>query len=221
MERKFFYLDKEFLNYEKLDKFRSWLLNYPIIVFAPFVLVICFLVATISKNNLENIEMYNQLVCEYNELVETHNREIDADTLIIKLGRAYLEGVKKIPFNDSIVYEYLVECRAWYPEYIMAQYKLESTSGTSDLAQNADNFVGMRPVKGKRKNFTTQRPGQEYKGYAKYDNWHLCLLDKILWDHFRFGGVKPDEKTYLAAHSRYAEDEEYFSKITAIAKTFK
>lgn len=217
----YFNFDSTTLRYQKVNKFKQFVLDNPVIASIPLWIVLAGLITLLVSNDLKHKKSYRLLSMEYAATVESLNREIDADTLVIKIGRAILEGPSNAPLNDSIVYAYICECRAWYPDYIFAQYKIESASGTSDIAVNANNLFGMRPVTGKRKSFTTQRLGANYKGYGVYDNWHLSVLDKILWEHFRFGGVKPDEKTYQNSHMKYAEDEQYNENIKKMIEVFK
>jgi hypothetical protein len=171
-------------------------------------------------DSLKKDNTIRKLTAQVDELNRIVEMEEESDTLHIRIAQATLEGKKDIPFNDSIIFDYIVSCKAWYPDIIMAQFKIESTSGTSDVAKHANNFFGMKPVGGKRKHYTTQRHGDSYYGYAVYDNWKLSILDKILWEHFRFNGVKPDKETYLKAHLNYAEADEYLKIIKKTAKQY-
>ena len=199
----------------------AYLLNNRIVAFgilagivALLVLAFCLMVRTYEHKVHEYAEMVHNL----NDIIE---KEDEYDTLCRKITDAVLEGEKNTEFNDSIVFDYIKSCKAWYPEIIMAQFKIESCSGTSELAKKSNNFFGMKVVSGKRKHFTTQRCGDNYHGYAVYDNWKLSIIDKILWEHFAFNDRKPSKTEYLNAHGRYAEDEEYLAKISKFAKQYE
>ena len=111
--------------------------------------------------------------------------------------------------NDSILYAFLKDNNAWYPEILLKQAKLESGNYASDVYINANNLYGMKKV-GKRQ--TTQL-NTTYKGYGCYTNWCESVLDRMLWDVNRFNNIKPTEEEYLEAMSIYSEDSNYISKI--------
>lgn len=111
--------------------------------------------------------------------------------------------------NDSILYVFLKNNNAWYPEILLKQAKIESGNYTSNVYMNTNNLYGMRKV-GKRQ--TTQL-NTTYKGYGCYTNWCESVLDRMLWDIFYFKNEKPNKEEYLKAMSIYAEDEDYSTKI--------
>lgn len=209
--------DKENIELKPVSRIKQFLYeNTFSLVFIVFFAMLFLWISDSIKQNKTIIDLETQVEI----LTRTVEMEEESDTLHIRIAQATLEGKKNIHFNDSIVFAYIVSCKAWYPDIIMAQYKIESTSGTSDVAKNANNFFGMRPVSGKRKHYTTQRHGDSYCGYAVYDNWKLSILDKILWEHFRFNGVKPDKETYLKAHLNYAEADEYLKVVKKVAAKY-
>lgn len=216
--KRLYWFDSAMLTLKPVSKPKQFLYEN---VFSICALIILAISALWIRSSIEYDERILYMEKEIEELKLHLEKQEDADTLHIRISQATLDGIKGIPFNDSIVFNYIKSCKAWYPEIIMAQYKIESASGASDLAVNANNFFGMRPVQGKRKSYTTQRHGDSYNGYAVYDNWKLSILDKILWEHFRFNEDKPDIETYLKAHANYAEDEEYIKKIKQVAKKYR
>ena len=111
--------------------------------------------------------------------------------------------------NDSILYQFLVDNGAWYPDILLKQAKIESGNYTSDVFKNSCNLYGMKKV-GKRQ--TTQLKST-YKGYGCYTNWCESVLDRMLWDIFMFGNNKPTKEEYLSAMNIYSEDMNYESKI--------
>lgn len=213
--------DKDSIRYIPLSGFLSFLILNPIVP----ALVLLIGIGCIGWKAVGHEASMREAICdrdcEISSLKAVIELEEEYDTLLIRIAEASLEGKKKIHFTDEDVYEYIKSCKAWYPDILMAQYKIESASGKSDIAVNAHNFFGMRPVAGKRLNYTTQRKGDSYRGYAVYDNWKMSVLDKILWDHFVFGGVKPDRKTYIARHGWYAEADGYTELIDRTAMKYR
>ena len=111
--------------------------------------------------------------------------------------------------NDSILYTFLKDNNAWYPEILLKQAKLESGNYTSNVYMNTNNLYGMKKV-GKRQ--TTQLKNT-YNGYGCYTNWCESVLDRMLWDIFYFKNEKPTKEEYLNAMSIYAEDLFYLQKL--------
>ena len=109
--------------------------------------------------------------------------------------------------NDDILYDFLLENGAWYPEILLAQAKLESGNYSSKIFKSNNNLYGMKRV---YKRPTTQQGGD--KGYGYYSNWCLSVLDRILWDKFIFEN-KPSKDEYLKAMRGYAEDPHYIEKL--------
>jgi len=111
--------------------------------------------------------------------------------------------------NDSILYVFLKDNNAWYPEILLKQAKIESGNYTSNIYMNTNNLYGMKKV-GKRQ--TTQLHNT-YNGYGCYTNWCESVLDRMLWDVFYFKNEKPTKEEYLKAMSIYSEDSNYIFKI--------
>jgi hypothetical protein len=153
---------------------------------------------------------------------EVHCEEISApaneiDTQMIHL---LIELAQGGILNDTLsvhnMYKLLHKCGAYYPEYIIAQYILESGHGTSRIAKQNNNLFGMK--KAYQRN--TCRIKERHDGvYAKYDNWQLSVLDRVLWEAHAFknhGGV-PSVKEYRDYLARnYAEDKQYIKKLGTI-----
>jgi hypothetical protein len=114
--------------------------------------------------------------------------------------------------NDDILYDFLLENDAWYPEILLAQAKLESGNYSSRIFKSNNNLYGMKMV---YKRPTTQQGGD--KGYGYYSNWCLSVLDRILWDKFTFEN-KPSKDEYLRALRGYANDPYYIEKLLWIEK---
>lgn len=121
-----------------------------------------------------------------------------------------------IAVNDSVD-EFIDGLCLWYPEYIKAQYRLESGNCKSVLAKDNNNLFGMMVPK---RRMTTANKLEKKTGYAKYDNWQLSVLDRILWEIVFFDGKKPSLDDYKKSFSVFAEDEGYLKKLDSIIKTF-
>lgn len=144
----------------------------------------------------ENELLKEQLLKDETELSLEHS-----------IGYWFINTPKDI--NDSILYKFLVDNNAWFPDILLKQAKIESSNYSSDVYLNANNLYGMKKV-GKRQ--TTQL-NNTYKGYGCYNNWCLSVLDRMLWDIFIFDNIKPSKEEYLKAMSMYAEDTNYIKKI--------
>lgn len=151
----------------------------------------------------------------YYEEVSTPANEID-----IQMTHMLIELAQDGILNDTLsiynMYELLRKCGAYYPEYIIAQYILESGRGTSRIAKQNNNLFGMK--KAYQRN--TCRIKERHNGvYAKYENWQLSVLDRVLWEVHAFkhhGGV-PSVKEYQDYLARnYAEDKQYIKKLEAV-----
>ena len=133
----------------------------------------------------------------------------DEEILTLEYSIGYWFINEPEPVNDSILYQFLLDNNAWYPDILLKQAKLESGNYTSNIYNNTNNLYGMKLV-GKRQ--TTQLKNT-YNGYGCYSNWCESVLDRMLWDVFRFNNIKPSEEEYLKALEQYAEDSNYINKL--------
>lgn len=146
-----------------------------------------------------------------NKLLHRLNIQLEHEEQMLSLeysiGYWFINQPEQI--NDSILYVFLKNNNAWYPEILLKQAKIESGNYTSNVYMNTNNLYGMKKV-GKRQ--TTQL-NNTYNGYGCYTNWCESVLDRMLWDIFYFKNEKPTKEEYLNAMSIYAEDTCYLSKI--------
>ena len=149
---------------------------------------------------MENIRINNEIK---EEIVLTEK------SLEQNIGEAILYPSKEI--NDSILYDYLVEINAWYPEVLLAQAKLESANYESNIFKKTNNMYGMKSV-----NSRMHCQTGSYNTYGLYDSWQLSVIDRVLWDLFAFK-TKPDIETYISKLEIYAEDTVYIKKIKQLA----
>lgn len=137
-----------------------------------------------------------------------NDKRIDEDMLNLEESIGYWFINTPDDINDTILYNFLIENNAWYPDILLKQAKIESANYTSSLFKNSNNIYGMKRVSRRQ---TTQ--SHQYNGYGTYQNWCLCVLDRLLWDRFTFNNVKPTREEYLKAMTIYAEDPNYINKI--------
>lgn len=133
----------------------------------------------------------------------------------------YATSRTPVPADMDEVYKVCIQSGSWYPEIIMAQFILESSSGTSSLSKSARNFYGMKYINSKGRP-TLQIPGVDVNGYGVYVNWQHSVLDRVLWDDYVFKSNKPSKTDYMNKVGRiYAEDPNYISKVTKIASLWE
>lgn len=160
------------------------------------------------------VETNKQLV-EYIEVAEY-------DLNIELLAGRYATSRTAVPKDLDEVYKMCIQSGAWYPEIIMAQFIIESSSGTSRLARDARNFYGMKYI-GAKGRPTLQIPNTKVSGYGVYINWQHSILDRVLWDDWKFNKTKPKTREqYLARiNGVYAEDPNYITKVLKIANEWE
>lgn len=162
--------------------------------------IACIILFSISDWNINRLKQQNKYLKE--QLI----KDDQILSLEYSIGYWFIHQPEEI--NDSILYKFLIDNEAWYPDILFKQAKLESGNYTSNIYKNSNNLYGMKKV-GKRQ--TTQT--STYNGYGVYNNWCLSVLDRMLWDMFYFKNEKPNKEAYLKAMSIYAEDTLYRTKI--------
>ena len=150
---------------------------------------------------------YHQEKSNNEILTEKIQKEEQILSLEYSIGYWFINTPEEI--NDTVLYQFLLDNNAWYPDILLKQAKIESANYSSNVYKNTNNLYGMKKV-GKRQ--TTQL-NNTYNGYGSYNNWCLSVLDRMLWDMFVFKGEKPSREEYLKEMSMYAEDENYLTKL--------
>ena len=170
-----------------------------------FILIIFCLISVIV------VIRSNRIMDNQDKLLYDLNTQLEQDESMLSLeysiGYWFINQPEQI--NDSILYVFLKDNNAWYPEILLKQAKIESGNYSSNIYLNTNNLYGMKKV-GKRQ--TTQL-NNTYKGYGCYNNWCLSVLDRMLWDMSMFNNVKPSKEEYLKTMSIYAEDSNYIKKL--------
>ena len=180
-----------------INQKNSLLKTVSILISACLVLAMLFIVTLIAAFNTEK---------ELKVLTVELAQDEQILSLEYSIGYWFINEPETI--NDSTLYQFLIDNNAWYPDILLKQAKLESGNYTSNVFMNSCNLYGMRKV-GKRQ--TTQIG--IYNGYGVYNNWCLSVLDRMLWDVFRFKNKKPSREEYLKALGLYAEDNNYINKL--------
>ena len=192
------------------------------------VLLVGFIL--IAANVDQHKKRQKHIVVTEDERLDSINRRIadleaEIDRIVEENRLCHIIGAYTILNQDNSlptvenVEVFVILCEAWYPDIIMAQYQLESASGTSYLAKKNKNLFGMNKAWTRKsvrcRSFDTQ-------GYAIYNNWQLSVVDRIYWEEHLFDNKKPTRAQYLAAIKKiYAKDEHYIEKIKKIAKEYE
>lgn len=143
---------------------------------------------------------------------------------VLTLAGKYATYKEKVPTQMDSVFKVIVESGAWYPEIIMAQFIIESGSGTSNVSKNASNYFGMKKIgEGSRSRPNLQIKGMDYSGYGMYMNWQHSILDRVLWDLWVFKTKKPEtvDEYLRKIDGIYAEDPGYVVKLRSIAASWR
>ena len=170
-----------------------------------FILIVfCLISVIIATISIKTMDNQDKLLYDLNTQLEQDESML---SLEYSIGYWFINQPEQI--NDSILYVFLKDNNAWYPEILLKQAKLESGNYTSNVYKNTNNLYGMKKV-GSRQ--TTQL-NTTYNGYGCYTNWCESVLDRMLWDVNRFNNVKPTEEEYLEAMGIYSEDSNYIFKL--------
>lgn len=145
------------------------------------------------------------------------------DTIITEkinylVGKYYLEKHNSEAYSDSACYVLLDELGCYYPDIVMAQAKIESNMGKSKIGRSHNNLFGMKNAMKRKtcRNYTT-----DAAGYARYYNWQLSVIDRILWDLSIFP-EKPTRGEYLKKleHVYCKEKPTYIKDLLKIVENY-
>lgn len=116
------------------------------------------------------------------------------------------------------VEDLVIICDCWYPDIIMAQYQIESASGTSSVAKRNHNLFGMKKAFTRK---SVRCRDFDKTGYAVYNNWQLSVIDRIYWEEHAFKGKKPSRDEYINMICKtYAEDHGYRKKLVSASERY-
>ena len=203
---------------EMVLDFRSYWPTW--LMFISCVIGLCVASWKVSDEYCMALHKINQLEAENSQL-KSHIGITEHELNVEILAGKYATLRTPTPTDMNEVYKMCVQSGAWYPEIIMAQFILESRSGTSNIALNARNFYGMKYI-GTKGRPTLQIPSMNVGGYGMYINWQHSILDRVLWDDYVFNKTIPSREQYLnKIGGIYAEDPDYINKILRIANKWE
>ena len=190
--------------------------NYQIYILYFICILLFFLIGSVNRK----IELNKKAEIEYMDTISTQIEDIKVcvEDLYSLIGKYYIEKGNSLEFSEANLYHLLKMCNVYYPEIIVAQYKIETGNGTSQVFKENNNLFGMKKAFSRRtcRNYTESK-----NGYAKYYNWQLSAIDRVLWDftHFKTKPAKGDY--YKAISNIYAEDGGYIEKLMIIERQIK
>lgn len=100
-----------------------------------------------------------------------------------------------------------------YEDVIVAQYIIESGSGTSNIYKQNNNFLGLKEPHSR----PTTSLGTNLD-HAFYSDWKNCLIDYSLWQLSNTRSINNQEEYIQLLGSIYAEDQSYVDKINKLLK---
>jgi len=135
-----------------------------------------------------------------------------------EIGKVSVERDKTYVINEDSVWSYIQSLDVWYPEYIMAQAVIESQCGK--LTPNkSHNLFGMTIPR--TRETTALPPTSKNDVYARYKNWKMSVIDRVLWELAVFNNIKPTEEQYLKKIESYATSPTYLDSVKSKAKQIK
>lgn len=100
-----------------------------------------------------------------------------------------------------------------YEDVIVAQYIIESSSGTSNIYKQNNNFLGLKEPHSR----PTTSLGTNLN-HSIFADWQNCLIDYSLWQTMCARNINNQEEYIQLLGSIYAEDQSYMDKINKILK---
>lgn len=98
-----------------------------------------------------------------------------------------------------------------YEDVIVAQYIIESGSGTSNIYKQNNNFLGLKEPHSR----PTTSLGTNL-GHSQFSCWQNCLEDYCMWQIMCARGINSQEEYIQLLGSIYAEDQSYMDKINKL-----
>lgn len=218
-------LNNNFLDKPNIEPFRTYNLLF-ILPTLMIGLIVSLFFNIYTPIKLKKEKKHQKLQYEYmiGKLSDSLNYELNyANTLAEKcnlhtmIGAAAIEKNKNEVISKDSVWKYIKSLGVWYPEYIMAQAIVESNCGQT-MPHKSNNMFGMT-IPNHRETTALPKANKD-EVYAKYKNWKLSVIDRILWELAVFGNIKPTEEEYLKRISCYAESPTYLDAIKSKAKEY-
>lgn len=198
------------------------ILQFIMVITVGLILIAANVDGSKKRKNQVPIESLNRMdsITKRVSALENEISRIMEDNRLCHIIGAYtiLNQDNTLPTKENVE-AFVILCEAWYPDIIMAQYQLESASGTSYLAKKNKNLFGMHKAWTRK---SVRCRSFDNQGYDIYNNWQLSVVDRIFWEEHLFGVEKPTKEQYFAKIKKiYAKDEHYIEKIKKIAKEYE
>lgn len=219
----FYEYDNENLKYVKTNKQHCYEFSIHVLLITILVISVGWLCSTIGilhyyNKRISTVQLQNRIL---NENLDIQTNECNYENVIkYKIGEYAMHPHHQVSniTKDSVA-ALLIELNAWYPDIIMAQIEIESAFGTSSLAKNNNNIVGMKRTNARE---TTQLKGNNKTEFGIYNNWESCIIDRVLWDYTVFGMKKPSRSDYIDQLNRsYGGFGDYGNKMDTNSSSFK
>lgn len=120
---------------------------------------------------------------------------------------------EKDKFSKERFIEELKNKKVKFPYIVMAQAKLESDYGKSNLFKKNNNLFGMRLAKSR---MTTA--AESKNNFAYYNKWQDCVLDMAYFQASYLNGINSEEKYLLYLGANYAEAPTYIANLKSVIK---
>ena len=218
--------NKSIIRKLRLKKFANAKINDLVMTFSFLFLVSLFFnIYFPVKNKIENRKTEIAYEDRIKSLHDSLTYELDyAKTLTEKchiyteIGRVSVERNFNYEINEDSVWNYIKSLDVWFPEYIMAQAVVESQCGKL-MPYNSNNLFGM--TKPNKRETIAIQPNQSNGIYARYKNWKMSVIDRVLWELSVFDNIKPTEDAYVKQLGKYAQSPTYLVAIKSKAKEYK
>lgn len=124
------------------------------------------------------------------------------------------------PYTEQKLKQYLIDLHVKYPMVAIAQMKLESNNGSSNIFVQGNNLFGMKRAISRP---TTSIGSLGNSDNAIYSHWRQSVLDYALWQSFIENPENiSTESNWIDYISRYySKDDSYKNKLLQIKKNLK
>lgn len=108
---------------------------------------------------------------------------------------------------------YLDDLNVKFADVVYAQARLETNGFTSRIFKENNNLFGMKQAMQR----SSTNIGEQY-GHAYYESWRQSVLDYALYQCKYLSGINSREEYLQYLKQNYAEDPNYFNKLTKLLK---
>lgn len=112
------------------------------------------------------------------------------------------------PLNELNLRKEIQRHNIRFEDIVVAQYKLESACGTSDIAIENNNLFGMKVARLRPTTAVGER-----RGHAYYESWEECVTDYALWQTQNAGKIRDSAEYLILLDAIYAEVPDYVKRL--------